>query len=93
MFYPSPSVTEREERRRFIRASTDILHQLAQEKRFFSVDDLWKHIDKPSEPRWVGHAFLACQQSRVIRRTSAYTDSAQGTNNNRPVRIWRSLCL
>lgn len=66
------------------------LKVVCKSQEFFTADDVWAQLDKPAEPRRLGQVLQYAAQTGMIRKTSIFRDSKQGTNHGRPIRVWFS---
>lgn len=63
---------------------------VAKRQRYFTTDDVWKHVEKPDEPRWLGHIMRSLKRRGYIKPTQITRKSNQPDNHGRPVRVWES---
>ena len=74
--------------------STILVH-VAKTHEYFTSDDIWdtgarKALPKGVDGRTLGACLRTAGQMKIIEPTEIYRPSTQGTNNKRPVRVWRS---
>lgn len=56
----------------------------------FTADDLRREVGEPDHPNWVGSAFSAAAQTKVIRPVG-FTISRAPTRHGGVIRTWRAV--
>lgn len=67
------------------------IRRVAEAKATFTTDDLWVHIDPPSEPRAMGAAMVEARRQGLCEPTDRTKRSHRRACHARPLRVWQSL--
>ncbi len=65
--------------------------ELAKSCRFFTVDDVWIHLETPAEPRALGSVLRKLKTEGVIKKTGVFVSSRRAECHGRPIMRWESL--
>lgn len=69
----------------------EAVRAVAERQTHFIVDDCWRFVEEPREPRAMGAVIAKARKQGLIAPTSEYRPSARVTAHSNPRRVWKSL--
>jgi hypothetical protein len=73
------------------RVALAAIERIARSQETLTTDDVWEHVEAPSEPRAVGCAMRRAAREGLIRKTGRVKPSRRKECHGRDVAVWRSL--
>lgn len=67
------------------------LQRLALSQPIVVADDMWKHIERPREPRALGPIFMWAKREGLLAPTDRYVACTRPSRHVAPLRVWESL--